>query len=152
MQDKIELFEGKSFMHEALVYQVERVKVVSGNLMIKTDRKMFVKYPGEVDVFLNNIRFVEPVTKPFEKVKKNFVKVSISENRKMPLESVVAVEIRKANDLASDMTSKLKAMFDVLADEPSDSAYKKAQAMVNTSNAIINVQMANYKYLLLKDR
>jgi hypothetical protein len=139
MQDKIDLITGKSFMLDRLLYKCEFAKKVSQNLMIKTNRKTIVLEPKEIEIFFNVIEFVGPAN-------------NSANIEKMPISNVVNVEIRKANELASDMTSKLKAMFDVLAEEPTPSAFKKADAMVKASNAIVNVQMANYKYLLLKDR
>ena len=139
MQDKIDLITGKSFMMDRLLYKCEFAKKLSQNLIIKTNRKTIVLEPKEIEIFFNLIEFVGPVN-------------DSANIDKMPISTVVNVEIKKANELASDMTSKLKAIFDVLAEEPSAATFKKADAMVKASNAIVNVQMANYKYLLLKDR
>jgi hypothetical protein len=45
---------------------------------------------------------------------------------------------------------KLESEIDEISSNPSEEMYKKASAMVAASNAIVNVQLANYKYLTLK--
>ena len=64
--------------------------------------------------------------------------------------TALQTEIIKTNQLSRRITDKLEAVFNELAEGPGEETYKKAAAMVNASNAIMNMQVANYKFLTLK--
>jgi len=143
MQSKVNQFIDKNFVYEGKLHKVQSVKIVNHKAVIKTDRLTFVKLESELDDFMAEIDFKE-LSKLEEK--EAFIPV----NHVAKKEHVYQAEIIKTNTLSMRITDKLEAVFDEISNNPSEEAYKKASAMVSASNAIVNVQMANYKYLTLK--
>lgn len=143
MQNKVNQFIDSRFVYEKKLHKVESVKVVNHKAVIKTDRQTFVKLESELDDFLEEIDFRE-LSQLEQK------EPWLPSNEVVKKEHVHQVEIIKSNNLSARITSKLEAIFDEISANPSEEMYKKASAMVSTSNAIVNVQMANYKYLTLK--
>lgn len=149
MQSKIDQFVGISFFYKNKKHKVEFAKEVNGRAVIKTDVQSFVKLESELTYFWTEIEIINP-----NNFKENYLAKELLENKNKPelvkREIVCYAEIVKANDISFRITEKLEAVFDLLAENPSDETYKKAKAMVDASNAIVNVQLANYKFLTLK--
>jgi len=142
------LLTGKNFKHDGNDFAFVSCKTVVSNLMILTNKKT-IQVP--VDRFVDFYQKVEAncyvpqdenVAKELLK-QRNFGDVSKKEH-------VHQAEIIKVNGVSARITEKLEAVFDLLAENPNEETYKKAKAMVDASNAIVNVQMANYKFLTLK--
>jgi hypothetical protein len=144
MQSKFNQLVGKSFVYKSKFYEVLDVKDVFGKIAIITNGRTFSKLENDFDEFMNEIDFRD--LSNLEK-KESWIP---STNEFVKKDHVHHAEIMKANDLSGRMTEKLEAVFDEISNNPSEEIYKKASAMVAASNAIVNVQMANYKYLTLK--
>ena len=131
--DKIFSFENKE-------YKVLEVSVKFQKAVIKTDKRTFVWFPHELKDFMDKITIVDNVDKT-EFLPSNDVVAELT-----PLQA----EIIHANQQARRITDKLEDVFNELASKPKEETYKKAKAMVDASNAIVNMQLANYKFLTLK--
>lgn len=143
MELVVSQFVDSIFSYEGKQHKVKSASVVNNRLVVKTDRQTFVKLESEIDDFLDKIDFRE-LSKLEEK------ESWLPSNDVAKKEYVHQAEIVKSNDLSSRITQKLEAVFDEISSNPSEEMYKKASAMVSASNAIVNVQLANYKYLTLK--
>ena len=131
--DKIFYFQDKK-------YKVIEVSVKFQKAVIKTDKKTFVWFPHELKDFMDKIAIVDNVDKT------EFLPSNDVVDELTPLKA----EIIHANQQARRITDKLEAVFNEMALEPNEKTYKKARAMVDASNAIVNMQLANYKFLSLK--
>lgn len=144
MQSKVNQFIGIScFVYEKKLHKVESVTVVNNRLVIKTNRQTFVKLESEIDDFYEAIDIRE-LSKLEEKVP------WLPSNDVIAEATPLQKEIIATNERSNRISDKLEAVFNELSENPSDDLYKKAAAMVNTSNAIMNMQVANYKFLSLK--
>lgn len=156
MQNKLNQFIGKKFIFSTLKYKVLEVKIVNQKAAIKTDRRTFVFLESELDDFIEAIRFFEVedsklndvvVTSPLEVQR---IWSSEDEIGKAVQSSPLQAEIVIAESNAQKVSNKLMEVFETLAESPSEETYKKAAAMVNVSNSIVAVQMAQIKFLSLK--
>lgn len=151
MESKLNELVGVEFIFSTLKYKVKKVKEVNGRAVIETDRRTFCFLPSELGDWMENIKILDTT-----EIKKEQLEVLPVPEVKVYAKEVVAeptalqTEIIKTNQLSRRITDKLEAVFNELADGPSDETYKKAAAMVNASNAIMNMQVANYKFLTLK--
>jgi len=143
MQNKVNQFIGISFVYEKKLHKVESVKIVNHKAVIKTDRQTFVKLESELDDFLEEIDFRE-LSKLEQKEPWLPAKEGVREM------TVLEAEIIHTNSQSRRITDKLESVFNELAICPKEETFKKAKAMVDASNAIVNMQLANYKYLTLK--
>lgn len=160
MQKTINKLNGKSFRYYGKVYTVKSTKLVNYKAVIMTDSSSFVKTESELSAFMDDIEFVK---KEDLKVNKSFVstmnpvlmdeiqKAKEVNNNSLPEKvSPLQVEIIAAETATQKVSNKLMEVFESLCDNPTDDTYKKAAAMVNVSNSIVNIQMAQIKYLSLK--
>lgn len=159
MQNTINKLNGKSFRYCGKVYTVKSTKIVNYKAVIMTDSSSFVKTESELSAFMDDIEFVK---KDDLKVDKSFVstlnpvltaKIQKAKevNNSLPEKiSPLQVEIIAAETATQKVSNKLMEVFESLCDNPTDDTYKKAAAMVNVSNSIVNIQMAQIKYLSLK--
>lgn len=139
------------FIFSTLTYKVKKVKEVNGKAVIETDRRTFCFLPSELGDWMANIKILDATDvkkKKREVVPAPEVKVYTKEVVNVP--TALQNEIIKTNELSRRITDKLEAVFNELSDAPGEETYKKAAAMVNASNAIMNMQVANYKFLTLK--
>ena len=130
----------KIFYYQDRKYKVIEVSVKFQKAVIKTDKKTFVWFPHELKDFMDKIAIVESINKS------EFLPSTDVVDELTPLKA----EIIHANQQARRITDKLEAVFNELASKPKEETYKKARAMVDASNAIVNMQLANYKFLTLK--
>jgi hypothetical protein len=151
MQNLLNKIEGKSFKLNGKIFTVRETKIVNQKGVILTDGSSFVKTKSEMEAFLDEIEIIEvlPV--------KSFISGGFTGGDKYIPSSEVVVkssllqaEIILAESNASKVSNKLMEVFNLLADSPTEETYKKASAMVNVSNSIVNVQMAQIKFLSLK--
>ena len=139
MQSKFNQLVNKSFVYQNKTHKVLEVKDIYGKIAIITDKQAFSKLESDFDDFMEEIDVREMSV---------FEEKAVA--KQQPKGHVYQAEIIKANNLSARITDKLEAVFDELANKPSEETFKKANAMVSASNAIVNVQMANYKFLTLK--
>jgi len=159
MQKTINKLNGKSFRYCGKVYTVKSTKIVNYKAVIMTDSSSFVKTESELSAFMDDIEFVK---KEDFKVDKSFVSTlnpvltAEIQKAKEVINSIpekispLQVEIIAAETATQKVSNKLMEVFESLCDNPTDDTYKKAAAMVNVSNSIVNIQMAQIKYLSLK--
>lgn len=151
MQSKLNELVDVEFLFSTLKYKVKKVKEVNGKAVIETDRRTFCFLPSELVDWMANIKILDAT-----EIKKEQLEVVSAPEVKVYTKEVVNVptalqnEIIKTNELSRRITDKLEAVFNELSDAPGEETYKKAAAMVNASNAIMNMQVANYKFLTLK--
>jgi hypothetical protein len=147
MQDLLNKLNGKAFKYCGKTYSVKETKIVNQRGVILTDGQSFVKTNSELEAFIDDIEIV--------KIEKTTVGV-VSSKLFTPSDEVVLksspfqAEIIVAESNAQKVSNKLMEVFNSLADSPTEETYKKAQAMVNVSNSIVAVQMAQIKFLSLK--
>lgn len=137
MQSKFSQLVNKSFVYQNKTHKVLDVKDIFGKIAIITDRQTFSKLEIDFDAFMEEIDVREL---------SGFEEKAVVVRK----EHVYQAEIITANNLSARITNKLEAVFNELSDKPSEEIFKKAAAMASASNAIVNIQMANYKFLTLK--
>ena len=154
MQNHLKKLNNKTFKYCGQLYEVVEAKIVNSKAVIKTNRQTFVKIESELNAFMDDIEFVknkdistseklvEAIMSPKKELQESEVFV--------PKSSVLQAEIMTAESNAVKVTNKLMEVFESLSSNPTEDTYKKAQAMVNVSNSIVNVQMAQIKFLTLK--
>lgn len=134
MKKILEDFADASFAFEGKKYKVEKAKIINNIAVIKTDRVTFSKTESELQAFYDEVEFIAAEAG-----------VVVAES------NVLHAEVIQTNKLSNRLTESLEAVFNEFANgQATDQTYKKADAMVKASNAIIKVQMANYKFLTLK--
>lgn len=142
MQNLLNKLNGKAFKYCGKTYIVKSTKIVNQKGVVLTDSQSFVKTTSELEAFMEDIEFV--------KLDKKDLMEFIPSNELVAKSSPLQVEIVVAESTAQKVSNKLMEVFDSLADSPTEETYKKAAAMVNVSNSIVAVQMAQIKFLSLK--
>jgi len=156
MQNKLNQFVGETFIFSTLKYKVVEVKIVNQKAIIKTDRRTFAFLENELDDFMESIKFldVENSKNIGVSVEKSLEVQNIwssdNEVKKAVQSSPLQAEIIVAESNAHKVSCKLMDVFNSLSESPTEETYKKAAAMVNVSNSIVAVQMAQIKFLSLK--
>lgn len=150
MQENLNKLSGKAFKYCGSTYQVIEIKIVNYKAVVKTNRQTFVKTESELDVFMEDIEFVQLEKK--EASTANGIDLSAWKPKKKLVDglTVFNAEVVAAESAAQKLSNKLMDVFDSLSDSPTEESYKKASAMVNVANSIVNVQMAQIKFLSLK--
>lgn len=154
MQNHLNKIAGKTFRYCGQLYKVGETKMVNHKAVIKTDRQTFVKTESELSEFMEDIEFVD--AKAFDNVQK-FPEGGIVPGKEWKPSNEIVLkssplqsEIWTAESNAAKVSNKLMEVFNSLADNPTEETFKKAAAMVNVSNSIVNIQMAQIKFLSLK--
>jgi hypothetical protein len=142
MQNLLNKLNGKSFKYCGKTYTVKNTKIVNQKGVVLTDSQSFVKTNSELEAFMEDIEFV--------KLDKKDLLEFIPSSELVAKSSPLQAEILVAESNAQKVSNKLMEVFNSLADNPSEDTYKKAAAMVNVSNSIVAVQMAQIKFLSLK--
>lgn len=157
MKEKLELFENATFLWGGREYVVRNTKIIDLKASIFTDRQTFVKYESELDSFLNEIKFIDKsvsVQSEFlveKELQRQEVVQEIKQQGIAIVQSVHHAEIMDANNRAIRISDKLEDVFNELSSgEFDEKKYKKAEAMVKLSNAIVSNEMTRFKYLTLK--
>lgn len=140
MEQKLQQFENKAFVWQKKTYIVKQVFIKNLRAIIVTNRRSFVWFESQLDHFMTEIVFLENT--PELAVKNQNMMLGVSED-------VIECEIIEQNGLAARLTEKLEGMFDLVETDSSDETLKKAKSMVDIANAIVNVQNANYRFLML---
>lgn len=136
----------KVFTYDNKKYKVLSVEIKNQKAIIVTDRRTFVFLSGELNDFMDKIILLNP---PVENVE--VMKPAGYQTKELVSDmTVLKAEIIHNNAQARRITDKLEDVFNELSADPKDATYKKAKAMVDASNAIVNMQLANYKFLSLK--
>jgi len=141
MQSKLDQL-GKAFIKDKKTYVIDSTAVKMAKAYIYTDRKTFVLYENELDEL---IACVEVCEVPEELSNQSL------QAKPMFLNAAIGQQISRQNTLSNRMSTKLEEVFDELSGNPSEETYKKAKSMVEVANSIVNVSMANYKYLTLNN-
>jgi len=157
MKEKLKLFENATFLWGGREYVVKNTKIIDLKASIFTDRQTFVKYESELDSFLNEIKFIDKSVSTESDVvnekelQRHEVVQEIKEQGIAIVQSVYHAEIMDANNRAIRISDKLEDVFNELSSgEFDEKKYKKAEAMVKLSNAIVSNEMTRFKYLTLK--
>ena len=157
MKEKLKLFENATFLWGGREYVVKNTKIIDLKASIFTDRQTFVKYESELDSFLNEIKFIDKSVSTESDVvnekelQRQEVVQEIKEQGIAIVQSVHHAEIMDANNRAIRISDKLEDVFNELSSgEFDEKKYKKAEAMVKLSNAIVSNEMTRFKYLTLK--
>lgn len=129
----IEDFKEAAFIYEGTRHQVEKAKIINNIAVIKTNHKTFSWTATELQQFYDEVSFV-----------------AVEAGVAVAKSNMLNAEIIQVNTLSARLTHSLETVFNELSSgKATNETFKKAEAMVKASNAIINVQMANYKYLNL---
>ena len=140
LQEKINQFVGAAFQWEGRTYNVQKALVKEMKAIIFTDHRTFAYYESEFDDFILKVVFLTPSDKPV-----------LSAAGALPeRHSTLNIpEVISVSNRADRLSDGLEAIFNQLTQNPSDEVLKKAKAMVDVSNAIVNVEMVRYKCLTL---
>lgn len=155
MKEKLAKIDNTIFGYAGKVFKVLETKIVNSKAVIKTDRKTFVFLESELNEFWSDINIME--SDAIIESKLSHAVISSPKNKNwtpdkssLPMkESPHKAEIIQANALSLRMIDKLENVFNEISENPGDEVFKKADAMVKAANAIVNVQVASLKYLML---
>jgi hypothetical protein len=157
MQTILNELNNKVFTLENKRYQVLETSLKLDKIVIKTDKRSFVLYKYELEDWIAKIEIINielevPVKRDFFDTKERCqARSDFPEAKKVSvIEQSLQAEIIVAETNASKVSEKLMEVFNALSENPTESTYKKAAAMVNVSNSIVNVQIAQIKFLSLK--
>jgi hypothetical protein len=157
LSNRVKHLEGKEIIFSKIRYRILELKDVSGRLVIKTDKRTFNFYPSEIDDWLSAIEVVDIEKEKEIVAAKAYQETMTKYTSDLPQlqvskEDVKAIpaEIISTNSVTGKVADKLFEMFEILSGEPSESNYKQAKAMVEMSNAIVNTQLAQLKFITLK--
>lgn len=152
--EKISELENREFVLDKVRYRVISVRKVQGRDVVLTDKRTFTFFPTETADWLEKIEVVDLVAEQQQKdaalyektvgIKKEPDAVAVMQPKALP------AEIIHSTSMTEKVSGKLFEMFEKLSDNPSEEDYKKATAMVNVSNAIVNAQVTQLKFLMLK--
>lgn len=147
MQNLLNKLNGKAFKYCGKTYTVKNTKIVNQKGVVLTDSQSFVKTTSEMKAFIEDIEFVK-----IEKFKDGGPVPSsyVPSNDVVLKSSPLQAELIIAESTTQKVSNKLMEVFEMLSDNPTEDTYKKAAAMVNVSNSIVAVQMAQIKFLSLK--
>lgn len=147
MQNILNKLNGKAFKYCGKTYVVKSTKIVNQKAVVLTDSQSFVKTTSELEAFMEDIEFVK-----IEKTNENLsaAKAYVPSNEMVLKSSPLQAEIIVAESNTQKVSNKLMEVFELLSENPTEDTYKKAAAMVNVSNSIVAVQMAQIKFLTLK--
>lgn len=147
LNEAVNLFQSeKRFAFENKVYEIRNVKIVSGNLVIITDRKTFNLWEIEVKTFTDSVTF------------------DVSEEKKTWKSSVIEaagvspgiepLDVKKYWLPQGSMKAKdaLENMLDAFADPENitDEMIKKATALCMISDKIVSVEKLQLDFVKLQ--
>lgn len=135
--------DGRSFSYCGKEYYCSQVAFKLCRYTIYTDKRTFVKTESEYNAFLDDIKLIQK-----EKMNQKQPE-SDTKNTPSVVQSIKA-EIIESNSVNKRMSDSLMEVFETLSKNPNDNDFKKADAMVKVANAVVGVQMAQFKYLNLK--
>jgi hypothetical protein len=144
MQALLNKLENKSFKLNNKTHKVMSTKIVDNKAVIKTNLQSFVKLPSELDVFMESIEIVQNTIVGIKST-------PCSVKDMIPMATPIQEEIIENNARSRRVVDRLEDVFNELSssNKISEETYKKAAAMVSASNAIVQMQMINYKFLAL---
>lgn len=145
LAEKTNQFKGRSFEFEKKRFDVTDARCDTGRAYIYTlQQRTFVKDSEQMDNFLRGVKFL-PVGAEAEP--KN------NQNHKPMTQELTAVNasVNASVDTASSMTEKMKAMFDVLAGNPTEEDFRKAEGMTKIANTVVSIEQTKINYLKLKE-
>ena len=151
MQKEVSELIGKNFEYNSKQYFCSNAKVVSGMVVVITNRQTFNFYKAEFEEFLEEIVFNSS-----NELKSNSNAIISETNKNEAVlknqreNEVITASVIKNFSINEQITDKLMHVFNQLDRDPSDEVIKKASAMVMASNAIVSVQTSQFKLLNLK--
>lgn len=151
MQKEVSELIGKNFEYNSKQYFCTNAKVVSGMVVVITNRQTFNFYKAEFEEFLEEIVFYSS-----NELKSNSNAIISETNKNEAVlknqreNEVITASVIKNFSINEQITDKLMHVFNQLDRDPSDEVIKKASAMVMASNAIVSVQTSQFKLLNLK--
>jgi len=151
MQKEVSELIGKNFEYNSKQYFCTNAKVVSGMVVVITNRQTFNFYKAEFEEFLEEIVFYSS-----NELKSNSNAIILETNKNEAVlknqreNEVITASVIKNFSINEQITDKLMHVFNQLDRDPSDEVIKKASAMVMASNAIVSVQTSQFKLLNLK--
>ncbi len=151
MQKEVSELIGKNFEYNSKQYFCTNAKVVSGMVVVITNRQTFNFYKAEFEEFLEEIVFNSS-----NELKSNSNAIISETNKNEAVlknqreNEVITASVIKNFSINEQITDKLMHVFNQLDRDPSDEVIKKASAMVMASNAIVSVQTSQFKLLNLK--
>jgi hypothetical protein len=151
MQKEVSELIGKNFEYNSKQYFCTNAKVVSGMVVVITNRQTFNFYKAEFEEFLEEIVFNSS-----NELKSNSNAIISETNKNEAVlknqreNEVITASVIKNFSINEQITDKLMNVFNQLDEDPSDEVIKKASAMVMASNAIVSVQTSQFKLLNLK--
>ena len=140
---------GKAFEFEKKIYTVKSVSYKDLKFIIYTDKRTFVFFESELDVFIQDLIWVE-VQKPDVKFEKGGI---YTPNKFFPLEKKHTAEVITVNSRSLRIANRLEEVFnEISSGDLSDDKLKKATAMVNISNAIVANEVLNLRFMALQNK
>jgi hypothetical protein len=136
MLENLKGLEGKAFVHKKTKYNVVATKIVNGVAVVRTDRQTFSFVPSDFEIWFENIDVFEASLSHANVTRKEWIPANVIPAKPPGLKP----EVIAAENNAVKVSNKLMEIFDVISSNPTDEAFKKASAMVQVANSIINAQ------------
>jgi hypothetical protein len=136
MLENLKELEGKAFVFNKIKYNVETTKMVKDVAVIRTDRKTFTFLPSAFETWLGEVLIFEDTPGEANVTRKEWIPAAIIPAKITGLQT----ELIASENNAVKVSNKLMEVFETLSSNPTDEAYKKASAMVQVANSIINAQ------------
>lgn len=140
MEKKLLDLVGKSYRKDGQKFLVKGVEEKGQRINIQTDRKLIVINDFHLNGFLEGIEIIDEEKKVFIP---NAGVITVKPH-------VYEAEIIEVNNRSEKMVDSLMSVFEEFNSKPSEELYKKAKAMSDVANTVVNVQMVQYKFLTLK--
>jgi hypothetical protein len=142
LEEKVREFYGKNFRYDGKEFKVADVSVVDNRAVIRTDKRSFVYYESEFEMFLNSCVFVQ--NKRAEKARIANYPVVVNEVK--PDIPEISTTVKNA----SKVNEKLMEMFDTICQNPTKENIDKADAMVRVSDAMVKNELIRLRFLTIK--
>jgi hypothetical protein len=136
MLENLKELQGKAFIFKKTKYKVETTKMVKDVAVIRTDRMTFTFLKSAFETWLDEILILEDTPGEANVTRKEWIPAEVIPAKTTGLQT----ELIASENNAVKVSNKLMEVFDTISNNPTEEAYKKASAMVQVANSIINAQ------------
>jgi len=136
LKGELKKLNGETFVWNRIQYMVKKTAVVNNLFIIQTNRQSFNFLQSEFESWINKIEIIHLLLHD----KNEDVRQSFPDKVVVAKPPISQTEIMMVENNAVKVSNKLMEIFDVISENPTDEALKKASAMVQVANSIINAQ------------
>ena len=141
--------KGRSFEYVTKRYDCTDVRQAYGKVTLFCVNRTFVWMETQLPAFLSEIRVIDengPQKPAFVPDKE---KLTLKSNAMTDL--VIQNHVDAGVNVSDKMTNSLMSMFEVLAGNPTEADFKRAEAMSKVAHTVISIEQTKVNYLKLKN-